>query len=674
MNDDQEPLQLFDGSPVGTGLLMPSVEDVQESLRAEEYPEAWFLEDKDIEKSLKNDAYKTFRRMRSNLIINQGSIGKCFGPGTLIRMADGSQKPIEDVKTLDEVLTAEGNVKPVLLTMVRRHLGEMIKICVWGHRNLRCTPEHPILTQRGYVEAQALTTDDWVAFPRYAAGTASYIDPMDLITPENPQYTKRQLQHDKGRIYKQIPGKAASFEHRVPVPATIELDEDFGWVVGLFMAEGTSSSTRVEFSLHRKEEITHAARLVSIFKEKFGIDLTVVVRNNQCQVKLYGKAWADLFTVLACRKSKHKRLHPAITAAPLECLRGVLAGWCDGDGLGLKEKNILGGVTISHTLALNMFDIANALGLMPCLETKKPYVNPKEKVKTRQVSYLVKYRIEAKGEMVPRVQIEDGVMWRKLDSIESESYDGWVHNFEVQDDHSYVAESIGVHNCNASAAVTAMHNSRMREGMTGTLFADSHLYMNINRGVDGGSQLIDAMKWLTAKGVSPVNLQVGNRIAKFPLTAYNRKQVAPAMLEAADAASLTFQTWEPYRVPVSSYDHFNRAVASALARDHQIIIALHANNAFMTLDSKGYIRQGQGYGNHALIAHSAKWVGSKDDLVHPDIQNSWGPAKNPDLGRVGGQGWGEDGFGLITMRSLWQCAKTHVFWVYTGSRFNPGAA
>jgi hypothetical protein len=238
----------------------------------------------------------------------------------------------------------------------------------------------------------------------------------------------------------------------------------------------------------------------------------------------------------------------------------------------------------------------------------------------------------------------------------------------------FIVNQGSIGKCNASAAIAAIHNTRMRDGMTGTLFADSHLYMNINRGVDGGSQLVDALKWLSSKGVSPVNLQVGGRTVKFPLTAFNRKQVAPAVLQAADAASMTFQTWEPYRVPVSSYERFNRAVASALARDHQIIIALHASNAFMSLDSKGYIRQGQGYGNHALIAHSAKWVGSKDDLVHPDIQNSWGPAKNPDLGRVGGQGWGEDGFGLITMRSLWQCAKTHVFWVYTGSKFNPGAA
>ena len=668
---ETETFRLPDGEEVGTGLLMPTADDMENALRFEVYGEDRFLDPKDIERSLTGDKYKTFRRIRTRLIINQGSIGKCFGPGTFIRMADGSVKPIEDIKTLDMVLTAEGNVKPVVATMVRKHVGEMVKICIWGHRHLRCTPEHPILTDKGYVDARDLTDEHWVAFPRYASQSSAYIVPIDLITPDNPQYTKKQLQHDKGRTIKQIPGKAPSFEHRVPVPATIDLDEDFGWVVGLFLAEGTSSSSRVEFSLHRKEETTHAAKLVRIFKEKFGIDLTVVLRNRQCQVKLYGKAWADLFTTLAARGSKHKRLHPAIASAPTECLRGVLQGWCDGDGLGMQENNILGGVSISHELATNMFDIANFLGLMPCIETRQPYVRPNGPVKSRQRIYAVKYRIEAKGEMVPRVRLESGVMWRKVDKIELEPYDGWVHNFEVQDDHSYVAESIGVHNCASSATVGAFHNRRDLDGMAEIFLADSHLYMNVNRGRDGGSQLVDNLTYSTANGIAPVILRVNGQEQRFPLAMFNRRQVSQALLQAADDAAKTFQSFEPYRVPVNDYATFKIAVASALARDHQIVVAVHAGRSFTTL-SRGYVQQARGVGNHAVLLHSGKWVGG-EDLVHPDIQNSWGPSKNALLGRVGGMGWGEDGFGLITMSSLWQCAKNHVFWVFPGSKVNPGA-
>lgn len=225
--------------------------------------------------------------------------------------------------------------------------------------------------------------------------------------------------------------------------------------------------------------------------------------------------------------------------------------------------------------------------------------------------------------------------------------------------------------CNASAIVAAFHNRRELDGMTDVVLADSHLYMNINGGSDRGSQLVHGMEYSTLNGVAPVLLDVNGEQQKFPLAAFNRRQVSQALLRAADTAAKTYQTFEAYRVPVTDYNTFKIAIASAIARDHQIVIALHAGRSFMSLN-KGYIQQSRGPGNHALIVHSGKWVGG-DDLVHPDIQNSWGPCKNPLLGRVGGSGWGEDGFGLITMSSLWQCARSHVFWVFPGSKANKGA-
>ena len=225
--------------------------------------------------------------------------------------------------------------------------------------------------------------------------------------------------------------------------------------------------------------------------------------------------------------------------------------------------------------------------------------------------------------------------------------------------------------CNASAIVAAFHNRRELDGMTDVVLADSHLYMNINGGSDRGSQLVHGMEYSTLNGVSPVLIDVNGEQQKFPLAAFNRRQVSQALLRAADTAAKTYQTFEAYRVPVTDYNTFKIAIASAIARDHQIVIALHAGRSFMSLN-KGYIQQSRGPGNHALIVHSGKWVGG-DDLVHPDIQNSWGPTKNPLLGRVGGSGWGEDGFGLITMSSLWQCARSHVFWVFPGSKANKGA-
>lgn len=225
--------------------------------------------------------------------------------------------------------------------------------------------------------------------------------------------------------------------------------------------------------------------------------------------------------------------------------------------------------------------------------------------------------------------------------------------------------------CNAGATCGAFHNRRMLDGMSMVALSVNHLYMNINGGQDQGSQLLDGLKASATKGVSPVEVRVNGVQTKFPLNVYSRRQVNAALLAAADAEAKTYESFEAFRVPVTNYQDFKMTVASAIARDQQLVIALHVGSAFMNLRN-GYIQQGNGPGNHALCCHSGKWVGG-EDLVHPDIQNTWGPTVNPLLGPVKTQGWGDGGFGLITMSSLWQCAKTHVFWVFPGNRLIPGA-
>lgn len=92
----------------------------------------------------------------------------CFPAGTAIRMADGSQKAIEKITVTDSVLTAENRVRSVRQIHSYEHKGELARIRLWGHGHLKCTPDHKILTKRGYIEACRLNPDDWVKIPRYA--------------------------------------------------------------------------------------------------------------------------------------------------------------------------------------------------------------------------------------------------------------------------------------------------------------------------------------------------------------------------------------------------------------------------------------------------------------------------------------------------------------------------
>jgi DNA polymerase-3 subunit alpha len=86
---------------------------------------------------------------------------KCLTADTWIEMADGSRKPITAIREGDVVLTKDG---PQPARAVRpsgiRTVGRLL---LANGMAVRCTADHPIFTQRGWVEAQKLAESDAVA-------------------------------------------------------------------------------------------------------------------------------------------------------------------------------------------------------------------------------------------------------------------------------------------------------------------------------------------------------------------------------------------------------------------------------------------------------------------------------------------------------------------------------
>jgi DNA polymerase-3 subunit alpha len=89
---------------------------------------------------------------------------KCLTGDTEIEMADGSRKPITQIRDGDLVLTKDGpfTARGVRPSGVRR----VGRLRLANGMSLRCTPDHPLFTQRGWVNAAELTPDDFVAVAR----------------------------------------------------------------------------------------------------------------------------------------------------------------------------------------------------------------------------------------------------------------------------------------------------------------------------------------------------------------------------------------------------------------------------------------------------------------------------------------------------------------------------
>lgn len=654
----------IDGHVVSTGLLMPTAEDNRLMATMETFPEDWIWDPKDIEKALVINGVQRYtldRKKRAFRIRNQGGLGKCFPAGTLIRMADGSQKPIEEIRTRDKVLTAEGRIRMVLKTMVRSHSDDLVRVCAWGNRHLTCTAEHPILTRRGYVPAEELTSEDWVSVPKFAPQTVEIIETVKYVKQPVGVKNERKLVQAAGRLVKGIPGKRQSFEHRVVPPDFIELDYDFGWFIGMFLAEGALNYSKVQFCLAKHEEHTLAARLCSILQSKFGIEATLVVRNNECQVKLYGCSWGKLLAGLVSEGCGGKNLSAEVASGPKVFLEGVLDGWQAGDGLGCgvdskHHRATGGGVTVSHALAMNMYDIANCLGKNPKIESLEVKINPKHKIKTRRTRWLVQWPLNPIGERKPRFEAAEKTVWRKMHKLERVPFSGWVYNFEVEDDHSYVAEGLAVHNCNASSNASGFEQIREIQGMQHVPLADCYTYIGCNGGKDQGSGLPTTFTFAQTNGFSPYRLQCGGVTKTFPNDAYNQRQVPADVFAQAKIESARFMGVRLLKIPVGNFQLFCQVVATAIARRLPIIWAWQVGGPGSRLNN-GYMQVSRGMGNHSNLLHSGKWVGGKN-LVDPDNENSWGPTADPLYGPPG-PAWGENGFGLCTMEDSYACAHIH---------------
>lgn len=86
---------------------------------------------------------------------------RCLAPGQLVTTEAG-QRPIEEVEQGERVLTHTGQYQKVVATKARQYTGLLIKL-THEDKTVVCTPEHKILTQRGWVEARNVRVDDILA-------------------------------------------------------------------------------------------------------------------------------------------------------------------------------------------------------------------------------------------------------------------------------------------------------------------------------------------------------------------------------------------------------------------------------------------------------------------------------------------------------------------------------
>jgi len=399
---------------------------------------------------------------RTLIIAEEGSevcyIEGCFTKDAKI-WTNPDYKPIEEVKVGDKVLTHNGRYKTVYHTQVRPYKGNLYTIQIYSDptAKIEVTDEHPFLyvkrTRRN--ERNKRFKKVWLTPKDFEKGDYLAIPINKAVKPQGSYQFEVKF---KGQNIK------------IDVPST----KEFFRLVGYYLAEGSVAERgylSFSFGIHEKEYVKDVKGLLrKVFGVKKFYDM-VHKTNHGISVVVASAKLARIFKQFGTSAST-KKIPQWMMLEDTEKQKELVVGFYRGDGNYYNKQNkwslkeLFRINTTSEILARQVKDTLLRLGIVAFIN-KRP-----RKKEGRQTIYTVGIGGEFMvrfGEIVG-TKIKERINGHKRGSLfgidKSFAYvpiknirkkfveDIPVYNFSVEDDESYVANSVAVHNCTSPTYTT----------------------------------------------------------------------------------------------------------------------------------------------------------------------------------------------------------------------------
>lgn len=374
----------------------------------------------------------------------------CFPKGTLITTIDGL-KDISDIKKGDMVLTHKKRFKSVVTPMQKIKKG-IINLKVMGLPEFKVTEEHPF-----YVVEK---------FKKYNCKIRNY------------EYTYS--------LPKWVEAKNLTKNHYIAVGESfikenpLNLTNEQCWLIGRYVADGfirenkrpdrkNSYNNQVIFGIGKHK--------LNEFKENIKTYYVgYVEERTSIKCKIINKELMELCK--SCGKGAiNKKIPGFIMNLPDDLLESFFNGYMSGDG-GF-HGNTYRAVSISKDLIYQLGQIITRLKKQhySIIYTKTP---DKTIIEGREVNQHDYYSIQYKKELSREYFYtgEDFIYVPVRDIFYDNDFNDFVYNFEVEDDNSYVANNLVVHNCQ-SFSIAGKRGGF--DDTRGTIFFYIHEYLRIKK-------------------------------------------------------------------------------------------------------------------------------------------------------------------------------------------------
>jgi len=385
----------------------------------------------------------------------------CFVKDTGITIEGYLQKPIQDIKIGERVLTHKGRFKKVTHKFCRNYQGPILKIDCGGKLlTVKVTPEHPVLLAKTIIRGGGRKEiQDFKFTPAYQAKKGDFIAiPIPKII-KNKNYLKWNKEYQRKPKWEDI--KRFPYSH------------DLLRMLGYWLAEGS-----IHYDYERNKKYIRGLKFdfSSSQDRKYLEDIVDVVRKNfQTKISQYyyperkpnnitlyigNRNLADIVYCLCNSHCDRKVLNEDLVRLKPVLQKEIIKGFFRGDGCFTDEygETTYRGVTTSRDLAGQLFWLLIRNRIKPSLM--------EQNIKNRKISYMLKIA-NAGGikrlndELIKVTNRKNNVRFRELDDyflvpirkIEKINFKGNVYNLEVESDHSYVANFLSCHNCMPEVSV-----------------------------------------------------------------------------------------------------------------------------------------------------------------------------------------------------------------------------
>jgi hypothetical protein len=277
----------------------------------------------------------------------------CFNPNTIIRLESGALKSITECEPGDRVITGSGLTTVVRAVCKSTRKNELMsELRLWGNPiPLSTTRDHKILSPSGFRQAKDFRAGDFAVVP------------VRQITSERRVFEVCNLRTGGGK-------QSICYRRRFAVHQKFRLNYEWGWLFGLYLAEGTiHKSARahecligdaITFGIHRKEEeeFTHKLKLAIPGDRSVGLGrhtgLTSVLRIS----------WAGLARFIASEFGcGPERTIPAwVWQAGVPFCKGIVHGYLEGDGHFPESSRRVMATSIRAGILTQLRDLVASLG------------------------------------------------------------------------------------------------------------------------------------------------------------------------------------------------------------------------------------------------------------------------------------------------------------------------